>query len=89
MINLDWLKFNDFDDFIKNHKELRIYYILLTQQQKREYKNYIYSLGYKEMILDIIWEFYNEPKMSCDYVYEYQLENLYKMYQRNNKVFNK
>lgn len=84
---IDLLKFKDFNEFMKRHKNLRVYYILLTYTEKREYKNYIYRLNYKEYILDILWEFFNEPPMAVDYVWEWQLENLYKMYLRNNKVF--
>lgn len=86
---IDLLKFNDFEEFIKEHKRLKVYYIFSTYDEKREYKNYIYSLNYKEYILDIIWCYFNEPKLSCDYVYEFQLDSLYKMYLKNNKVFNK
>ena len=85
---VDLLKFNDFDEFIKKHKTLRVYYILLTYKEKREYKNFIYSLNYKEYFKDIIWEFFNEPPMAVDYVWEWQLDNLYKMYLRNKRIFN-
>ena len=86
---IDLLKFDNFGDFISKRKLLRVYYILLTLKEKREYKEYIYDLNYKEKILDIIWEFYNEPPMATYYVWDYQLMNLYTMYLRNNKVFDK
>ena len=85
---VDLLKFDDIEEFISTRKKLRVYYILLSYKEKREYKEYIYHLKLKEYILDIIWCYLNEPFGSVDYVWEWQIDNLYKMYLRNKRIFN-
>lgn len=83
MINLEEMKFNNFMDFINRRKELRVYYILLSYNDKWKYKRYIYKLNYKEYVLDLIWCYFNEPKSSPYYVFDYQLMNLMRLYARN------
>ena len=74
---IDLLKFSDFNEFMKRHKVLRVYYVLLTYKEKREYKKYIYKLNYKEYILDVLWEFFNEPVMAVDYAWEANVARYY------------
>ena len=80
---IDLMKFNNFMDFINRRKELRVYYILLSYDDKWKYKKYIYNLKYKEFIKDKIWEYFNESKSSPYYVFDYELRNYEKLYARN------
>lgn len=75
---IDLMMFKDFDEFISRKKALKVYYIFLTYEEKREYKRYIYSLPYRESVKDIIWCYLNEPSGECGYQMElYELERLY------------
>lgn len=87
MIDLDEMKFNNFMEFTKKRKLLRVYYILLTYDEKREYKKYIYSLEFKDFFKDKLWEYLNEPKGSPYYVYEWEIMEFIKYYARNKNLF--
>ena len=80
---LNEMKFNDFMEFIYKRKQMRVYYVLLTYNEKREYKKYIYNLTYKDCFKDKIWEYLNEPKMSQYYVFDYQMLEMAKIYARS------
>ena len=86
MIDLvEKIKFKDFMDFINKRKQLRIYYVFLTTEEKKELKKYVYSLKYKNYIKDVIWRYFNEPKGSVDYVLETEVLHYLKVYNRNKK----
>jgi len=78
---IDLVKFEDFEEFLKRRKMIQVYYVLLSYNQKREYKKYIYSLPYKESVKDIIWCYLNEPAEYREYLLE--LLNLGRLYARN------
>lgn len=84
---LSEMKIKSIIDFMRKRKTLRIYYILLTTKEKRIYKQYIYSLNYKEYVKDIIWCYLNEPKNSIDYISDNQLLDLMRIYARNKNNF--
>jgi len=85
MINLvEKVKFKDFIDFVNKRKKLRIYYVLLSYKEKRELKQYIYKLNYKENIKDVMWRYLNETRGSIDYVFDYELLEYMKYYARKN-----
>ena len=69
------LEFDDFKDFMMNRYELKSYYNILPYNVKRQYKNYIYNLPYRESILDAIWCFLNEPEQQ--WFYEFKLLCIY------------
>lgn len=81
MVNL--MMFSNFNEFLKRRKTLRIYYIFLTDEEIKEYKKYIYSLEYKENVKDMIWQYFNEGKGSPYYVFEYQVNEIARLYARN------
>jgi hypothetical protein len=84
MVNLlKEMKFKDFMEFIKKRKQLRVYYILLTKEEKKQYKKYVYSFNYKDYIKDLIWQYLNEPKNSIDYVLDSEIQDLMRVYARN------
>ena len=78
---IDLIKFENFDKFIWRKKALRVYYIFLSYKEKREYKNYIYSLPYKENVKDIIWNYLNE--VNDEYICSMELKELERLYARN------
>ena len=86
MVNLvKKMKFKDYLDFMNKRKKLRIYYVLLSYKEKRQLKQYVYSLNYKDYIKDVIWQYFNEPKGSSDYVLDTQLLDYLRLYNRNKK----
>lgn len=87
MIDLNEMKFNNFMEFMSKRKLLRVYYILLTYEQKRKYKEYIYNLEYKNYLKDKLWEYYNEPKGSPYYVFDYELKEFARYYARDKDLF--
>lgn len=78
---MDLMLFNDFNEFITRKKALKVYYILLTYNEKRKYKKYIYNLPYRESVKDAIWQFLNEP--NGEYMYEYEINEIARLYARN------
>ena len=47
---VDYMIFNNFDEFLIKRKRLKIYYVILTYKEKRAYKKFIYSLPYRESV---------------------------------------
>ena len=78
---IDLIKFENFDEFILRKKALRVYYIFLSYKEKRAYKNYIYSLPYKENVKDIIWNYLNEA--NDEYICSMEMNELERLYARN------
>ena len=75
--------FNNYAEFFNKRKKIRVYYRLLTFDEKREYKNFVYSSNLKEYIKDKIWEYFNENKISPYYVFDYELIGIMRIYERN------
>jgi len=73
------LIFNDFKEFMMTRNDIKEYYNRLPYKIKRAYKKYIYSLPYKESILDAIWCYLNEPEPI--WFYEFKLLYLYDKYE--------
>ena len=78
---VDYMIFNNFDEFLIKRKRLKIYYVILTYKEKRAYKKFIYSLPYRESVKDVIWEFLNEP--DGEITYDSALCELARLYARN------
>lgn len=78
---VDLMMFNDFDEFLSRRYTLKIYYFLLSYDQKRSYKKYIYSLPYRESVKDVMWSFLNEP--SGEMIYDSELWEIERLYARN------
>lgn len=78
------MEIKSFDDFVITRHELKFYYILLSYNEKREYKEYIYNLPYKESVKDTMWCYLNE--IAEEIIYEFELLNLYNTYKRNKQV---
>lgn len=77
------MKFNNLIEFIKKREIFKIYYILLTHNEKVIFKTYVYKLNYKNKVKDKIWEYLNEPKMSPYFVSDFELFELARIYGRN------
>lgn len=78
---IDLMMFNNFDEFLLRKRALKVYYIFLTYNEKREYKKYIYSLPYRESVKDVMWCYLNEP--SDEYGYQMELYEIARLYARN------
>jgi len=78
------MEIKSFDYFMKTKEALKFYYILLSYNEKREYKNYVYNLPYKENIKDVMWCYLNDQ--SEENIYEFSLINIYNAYKHNKKV---
>lgn len=71
----DCLKFDSMTEFYNKRTTIREKY--QTMIKKREYKEYVYSKKSitPQYLLDIIWEYLNEPKGSPYYVFEKNLRD--------------
>ena len=78
---VDLMSFENFDEFLIRRYTLKIYYFLLADKEKRIYKNYIYSLPYRESVKDVMWCFLNEPEGEIGY--DSELYEIARLYARN------
>lgn len=75
--------FINYNDFFMKRRFLRTSYVLLSLNEKKDYKNYVYSLNIRDFIKDKIWEYFNETFISPYYVYDYELKKIKEMYEKN------
>lgn len=75
--------FNNYDDFFIKRQFLKSAYVLLSLNEKRKYKEHIYTLEIKEFMKDKIWEYFNEPMISPYYVFDGELKKIKELYDKN------
>lgn len=75
--------FNNYKEFFENRKTIKKIYVVLNNDFKRKYKDFVYSTNLKDYFKDRIWEYLNEPMISPYYVCDYELRKIYEAYEKN------
>lgn len=52
-------------DFYDNRLSFKTFYMLMTEQEKKQYKRFVYSISFEnEYVKDVIWEYLNDEENS-------------------------